>query len=135
MGVVGKIATYMGLNDNPDEDMVACMSANGESAFGLWRNKVLFVSDDQDGNNQDGHRYMANSEEHSNTIRENHNAYDVVKIYPDAYLQTSTPGGSGMKTPPRKLPEGWMKAHSLSTTSDMAANPGGHMSAFDHGDH
>ena len=93
MGVVGKIATYMGLNDNSDEDMVACMSANGESAFGPWRNKVLFVSDDQDGNNQDGHRYMANSEEHSNTIRENHNAYDVVKIYPDAYLQTSTPGG------------------------------------------
>ena len=93
MGVVGKIATYMGLNDNPDEDMVACMSANGESTFGPWRNKVLFVSDDQDGNNQDGHRYMANSEEHSNTIRENHNAYDVVKIYPDAYLQTSTPGG------------------------------------------
>ena len=93
MGVVGKIANYMGLNDNPDEDMVACMSANGESAFGPWRNKVLFVSDDQDGNNQDGHRYMANSEEHSNTIRENHNAYDVVKIYPDAYLQTSTPGG------------------------------------------
>ena len=93
MGVVGKIATYMGLNNNPDEDMVACMSANGESAFGPWRNKVLFVSDDQDGNNQDGHRYMANSEEHSNTIRQNHNAYDVVKIYPDAYLQTSTPGG------------------------------------------
>ena len=53
----------------------------------------LFVSDDQDGNNQDGHRYMSNSEEHSNTIRTNHNEYDVLKIYPDAYVQTSTPGG------------------------------------------
>merc|ERR1711965_410700 len=36
---------------------------------------------------------MENSEEHSNTIRANHNEYDVLKVYPDAYVQTNTPGG------------------------------------------
>ena len=93
MAVVGKVTTYMGLNDGLDEELTACMDPNGTSSFGPWRNRVLFVSDDQDGNNQDGHRYMENSEEHSNTLRQNNNEYDVIKVYPDAYVQTSTPGG------------------------------------------
>ena len=89
---VRKIATYMGLNEGLS-DAASCLDPNGSSTFGPWRNRVLFVSDDQDGNNLDGHRYMENSEEHSNTIRNNHNEYDVVKVYPDAYVQTNTPGG------------------------------------------
>lgn len=91
-GVVGKIATYMGY-DEAGGDAVSCLDPNGGSVFGPWRNRLLFVSDDQDGNNQDGHRYMENSEEHSNHIRAYHNEYDVLKIYPDAYVQTNTPGG------------------------------------------
>ncbi len=90
--VVGKVATYLGL-DEASVDAASCLDPNGSSVFGPWRNRVLFVSDDQDGNNQDGHRYMENSEEHSATIRANHNEYDVVKVYPDAYVQTNTPGG------------------------------------------
>ena len=90
--VVEKIATYMGF-DEADGLAVNCFDPNGSSVFGPWRNRLLFVSDDQDGNNQDGHRYMENSEEHSNHIRTFHNEYDVLKIYPDAYVQTNTPGG------------------------------------------
>jgi hypothetical protein len=90
--VVGKVATYLGL-DEGGSDEASCLDPNGSSVYGPWRNRVLFVSDDQDGNNQDGHRYMENSEEHSATIRANHNEYDVVKVYPDAYVQTNTPGG------------------------------------------
>ena len=92
MAVVGKVATYMGV-DEEVVDAASCLDPNGSSTYGPWRNRVLFVSDDQDGNNQDGHRYMENSEEHSNTLRANHNEYDVVKVYPDAYVQTNTPGG------------------------------------------
>ena len=92
MAVVGKVATYMGVDEGA-VDAASCLDPNGTSTYGPWRNRVLFVSDDQDGNNQDGHRYMENSEEHSNTIRANHNEYDVVKVYPDAYVQTNTPGG------------------------------------------
>ena len=91
MAVVGKVATYMGVDEGAVD--ASCLDPNGTSTYGPWRNRVLFVSDDQDGNNQDGHRYMENSEEHSNTIRANHNEYDVVKVYPDAYVQTNTPGG------------------------------------------
>ncbi len=90
--VVEKIATYLGF-DESDDLAANCLDPNGSSVFGPWRNRLLFVSDDQDGNNQDGHRYMENSEEHSNHIREFHNEYDVLKIYPDAYVQTNTPGG------------------------------------------
>lgn len=92
MAVVGKVATYLGA-DEVTGDAASCLDPNGTSTYGPWRNRVLFVSDDQDGNNQDGHRYMENSEEHSNTLRVNHNEYDVVKVYPDAYVQTNTPGG------------------------------------------
>lgn len=90
--VVGKVATYLGF-DEGDEAVASCLDPNGSSSFGPWRNRILFVSDDQDGNNLDGHRYMENSEAHSLTIQNNHPAYDVLKVYPDAYVQTNTPGG------------------------------------------
>ena len=90
--VVGKVATYLGFEEG-GQDAVSCLDPNGSSSFGPWRNKILFVSDDQDGNNLDGHRYMENSETHSLTIQNNHPAYDVLKVYPDAYVQTNTPGG------------------------------------------
>ena len=92
MAVVGKVATYLGLEEE-GASSESCLDPNGSSVYGPWRNRILFVSDDQDGNNQDGWRYMSNSEEHSNTIRTNHNEYDVLKVYPDAYVQTNTPGG------------------------------------------
>ena len=88
MAVVGKVATYMGVNEEEAVDAASCVDPNGTSTYGPWRNRILFVSDDQDGNNQDGHRYMEYSEEHSNTIRANHTSYDVVKIYP---MPTSKP--------------------------------------------
>ena len=90
--VVGKVATYLGFEEG-DQDAASCLDPNGSSSFGPWRNRILFVSDDQDGNNLDGHRYMENSETHSLTIQNNHPAYDVLKVYPDAYVQTNTPGG------------------------------------------
>ena len=89
---VSKIATYLNA-EGAQTNLASCLEPNGTSVFGPWRNRVLFVSDDQDGNVMDNHRYMENSESHSQTIRNNHNDFDIVKIYPDAYVQTNTPGG------------------------------------------
>ena len=103
MGVVGKVAAYMGVEEE-ETDVTSCLDPNGTSIYGPWRNRVLFVTDDQDGNNQDGHRYMETSEEFSNLIRANHAEYDVVKVYPDAYVQTNTLAGSATKMPRLKSP-------------------------------
>ncbi|MDA1336836.1 MAG: type IX secretion system sortase PorU [Bacteroidetes bacterium] len=66
--------------------------SNGDN--GTWRNRICFVSDDMDGNGGPTEiEHMVNSDEHAQTLAENHPAYDVTKIYLDAYPQESTPGG------------------------------------------
>lgn len=92
LGMVAKIETYLGA----PVDTVGVGSCSGDDAsstFGAWRNKILFVTDDQDGNNNDGWRHMSDSEVHSNHVTDEHNDYDIIKIYPDAYVQEATPGG------------------------------------------
>lgn len=89
---VNKFRTYMGFNEG-EGSAASCVDPNGGSSYGPWRNRILFVSDDQDGNGVDGHKYMKYSENHSGQIRANHTSYDVTKIYADAYIQTNTPGG------------------------------------------
>ena len=89
---VDKFRTYTGLGDS-ESDVASCLDPNGGSVYGPWRNRILFVSDDQDGNFDDGHKYMANSDKYSGMIRDEHPSYDILKIYPDAYEQTNTPGG------------------------------------------
>jgi hypothetical protein len=65
-----------------------------EGDDGRWRNRICFVSDDMDGNGGPTEiEHMQNSDEHADKLAENHPAYDVVKIYLDAYPQESTPGG------------------------------------------
>ena len=92
LGMVAKIETYLG---EPVDTLGvgSCSGDEASSTFGAWRNKILFVTDDQDGNNNDGWRHMSDSEVHSDHVSENYNDYDVIKIYPDAYVQEATPGG------------------------------------------
>lgn len=62
--------------------------------FGEWRNRIVFVADDMDGNGGPTEKvHMENSDEHAETIRAAHNDFEVSKIYLDAYPQVSTPGG------------------------------------------
>jgi len=92
LAFVSKVETYLGANI--DSTAVLDCHDDGESlTFGDWRNKILFVTDDQDGNNNDGWRHMSDSEIHSARVIEDHNEYDVIKIYPDSYVQEATPGG------------------------------------------
>ena len=126
----GKVAVYTG-DEEEETDLTSCVDPNGTSIFGPWRNRILFVSDDQDGNNDDGHRYMETSEEFSNLMRANHPEYDVVKVYPDAYVQTNTPGGEryvdAAAEIARRVDEGALIVNYI---GHGVANADGHMSGF-----
>jgi len=92
-GYLNKLANYMSENTNPSGDAY-CIGDEALSPYGAWRNDIVFISDDLDGNGgpfESSH--MNNSEAHFNRIREEYNDYNVVKIYMDAYQQETTPGG------------------------------------------
>ena len=92
LAMVSKIENYLGAPVD-SAGFGSCSGDDPSSTFGAWRNKILFVTDDQDGNSNDGWRHMSDSEVHSNEVMEEHNDYDIIKIYPDAYVQEVTPGG------------------------------------------
>ena len=90
--MVSKVEAYM-KRSQPVLPGLDCEDVNASSS-GSWRNIICFVADDMDGNGgptEDEH--MVNSDEHANTLAQNHPEYDVNKIYLDAYPQWSTPGG------------------------------------------
>ena len=90
--MVDKVEAYM---RHPKADVTESGCLDGaEGDDGRWRNRICFVSDDMDGNGGPTEiEHMQNSDEHAEKLAENHPAYDVVKIYLDAYPQESTPGG------------------------------------------
>ena len=90
MAVVGKVATYMGV-DEEVVDVASCLDPNGSSTYGPWRNRVLFVSDDQ----------TATTKTVTVTWRTARNTATPCGpsttsttwwCHPDAYVQTNTPG-------------------------------------------
>ena len=90
--MVEKIRRYKSENTTTDGG-AACIGDGTNSTFGSWRNKIVFVADDQDGNNIDGNIHMLYSEQLHDTIKNNHLEFNIEKVYADAYTQTSTPGG------------------------------------------
>jgi len=90
--MVEKIRKYKAQNTSADGGAF-CIGDATNSPFGAWRNRVVFVSDDQDGNIIDGDIHMEHSDELIDTIQTHHNEFNVEKIYADAYEQASTPGG------------------------------------------
>lgn len=92
LAFVSKVETYSGVNTDSTAG-AGCETEGSSTTYGPWRNRIIFVTDDQDGNNNDGWRHMSDSEVHSNRVSEEHGEYDVIKIYPDSYLQEATPGG------------------------------------------
>ncbi len=94
---VGKVSAY--LNGNTDPDGAACLTAglpgNEEgNPFGPWRNRVCFVADDFDGNSgptETGHTVYSIG--HAEGMEQDYGAYDIKRIFMDAYPQVATPGG------------------------------------------
>lgn len=61
---------------------------NSKEALGAWRNDIAFVADDEDGN-----LHFRQAERHANRIDTENEAYNLYKIYCDAYPQLATPSG------------------------------------------
>lgn len=94
---VAKVVAYS--NGNPDPEGAACLQGGlpgeGEgNPFGPWRNRICFVADDFDGNGgatETGHTLYSIG--HANGVEEDHGAFDIQRIFMDAYPQVATPGG------------------------------------------
>lgn len=67
--------------------------AGGDGGATDWRNSVLFCSDDQSGAGFEGPVHMANSDHLARRVEAESPCLNVNKIYLDAYVQYSTPGG------------------------------------------
>jgi hypothetical protein len=88
-----KIRAYLSQNTT-QSGTDNCVSANSQNPYGPWRNVLTFVSDDQDGSGGAYEQVHLNScDSLANIVQKNHPAYDISKIYLDAYTQQSTPGG------------------------------------------
>lgn len=96
-GAVAKVVAYS--NGNPDPDGAACLSGGlpgeGEgNPFGPWRNRICFVADDFDGSStptETGHTVYSIG--HAQSVEEEKGAFDIKRIFMDAYPQLVTPGG------------------------------------------
>lgn len=85
--VVNKILSYEGITQVTENQSI-CTAQSISISSPDWRNWICFVADDEDGNQ---HLNQADAiAEDLDTLR---NDYNLDKIYFDAFVQESTPGG------------------------------------------
>lgn len=89
--VVDKLLNYDRLDLLQDQG-VSC-EAGGDGGARDWRTSILFASDDQDGAGYEGTVHMYNSNQLAKRVETESPWLNVGKIYLDAYVQYSTPGG------------------------------------------
>jgi len=84
-----KVEAYYRKNFNfsISETESSCVSGS-TYPLGDWRNWVSFIADDEDNQT-----HMSDADKLAVKIKNNHPEYNIDKIYSDAYLQQSTPGG------------------------------------------
>lgn len=85
--VVNKIRRYTEVEGNIAADCTVCNDAGG--GFGPWRNIIALVADDGDGN-----QHMNNSRLIANRINSYTRAYNLERIFLDAFQLIATPGGA-----------------------------------------
>lgn len=87
-GIVEKIRSYM-TESSLFEGQQGCQSGNCPvNNLADWRNMICFIADDGDGN-----LHFAQANKMANILDTMVNYLNIDKIYLDAYIQTSTPGG------------------------------------------
>lgn len=84
-----KVEAYYRKNYNFSltETESSCVTA-ASYPLGDWRNWVAFVADDEDNQT-----HMSDADQLANKVKTSHPEYNIDKIYADAFLQLSTPGG------------------------------------------
>ncbi len=88
--IISKIEHYYKLNHGFDPNAIesSCVTAENDYPQGDWRNWVCFLADDEDRNL---HFNAANAL--ADKVYNFNKLYNVDKIFIDAYVQYSTPGG------------------------------------------
>ncbi len=84
--VVSKIKNYQ--SQNLQSGIGHCSGIGSDNVFGNWRNQLLFVGDDQDSN-----IHMSQANQLGQQVQVTNPEYDQTKVFLDAYVQESTPGG------------------------------------------
>lgn len=88
MAMVNKVIRYETNNGSSNSACYNCNSAENNSIYGDWRNRIVLISDDADNNH-----YFNDVEDMHNRVRQNHHEINVIKIHSDASVETITPGG------------------------------------------
>lgn len=90
--MVDKVLRYPTLVLNSAQNLNNCQE-DGGNCVKDWRNRVLFVSDDQEGDGFEGTIHMSQSHSLANSVEADEPGFIVDRILMDAYNQISTPGG------------------------------------------
>lgn len=88
VNVVNKIKNYTLKGASFTGNGHSCSNTSQPSTFGDWKNKVMLVSDDEDGST-----YVSHTENIANVIANKAPGMNLNKVHSDAYVQESTPGG------------------------------------------
>lgn len=86
--VVDKIMRYDELNIANAQDGNACCGDGGTTISPDWRNRITFVADDEDGNT-----HLNQADQLAVLVDTTYRDFNINRIYFDAYVQQSTPGG------------------------------------------
>jgi hypothetical protein len=90
--MVDKVLNYDRLTMLTANSGPQCAVGN-EAGLSDWRNWVMFVSDDQEGDGFEGTVHMSQSDGLATSVENEHPCYNINKVFLDAYTQYSTPGG------------------------------------------
>ncbi|MFT7611713.1 MAG: hypothetical protein ACI9J3_000659, partial [Parvicellaceae bacterium] len=85
--VVNKIRRYAEKSASFSITGASC-TTDESSNFGDWKNKLIMISDDEDGG-----AYMTHTEEVADQIEVDYPWMNINKVHSDSYVQESTPGG------------------------------------------
>lgn len=87
--MVDKTISYYEQTFNADQSVCIANGGSQRSNLGDWRNKILLVADDEDGNG-----YINNAQSLEDEIQSQDSVFVVDKLFIDAYQQVSTSSGN-----------------------------------------
>jgi len=86
--VVDKIYHYEELDITPLTIDPSCSTSLGATLSPDWRNRMVFIGDDEDGN-----MHINQADQLATLVDTMYPQYNLTKVYFDSYVQESTPGG------------------------------------------
>ena len=87
--IMDKIKRYTATHTQISNSSTSCSGGvSGISNLADWRNIVCFIGDDQDNN-----IHVSQADYMAKYVKTNYPVYNIDKIYLDAYVQQTTPGG------------------------------------------